>query len=110
VQESKLYPPQPRAVQTHCISGTDGSISLPDCTHWSYKSGKSWFAPITPDALKVASGNPYALQLAHFCQVARGEAAPLCSAADGMATLAATLAVREAASTGKAVALTEIAG
>ena len=30
VQESKLYPPQPRPVQTHFISGTEGSLSLPD--------------------------------------------------------------------------------
>jgi predicted dehydrogenase len=55
--------------------------------------------------LKVGGDNPYVLQLAHFCQVARGEVAPLCSAADGMATLAATLAVREAARTGKTVML-----
>ncbi len=105
VRESSLYPPQPRAVQTHFISGTEGSLSLPDCTHWSYRHEKSWFAPITPEALKVGGDNPYVLQLAHFCQVARGEVAPLCSAADGMATLAATLAVREAARTGKAAIL-----
>jgi predicted dehydrogenase len=105
VQESKLYPPQPRPVQTHFISGTDGSLSLPDCTQWSYKGEKSWFAPVTPEALSIAADNAYVIQLAHFCQVARGEVAPLCSAADGMATLAATLAVREAAATGKAVML-----
>jgi predicted dehydrogenase len=110
VRESKLYPPQPRPVQTHFISGTEGSISLPDCTHWSYKGEKSWFAPITPEALKIGCDNPYVIQLAHFCQVARGEAAPLCSAADGAATLAATLAVREAASTGKAVMLANSTG
>jgi predicted dehydrogenase len=104
-RESTSYPAQPRPVQTHFISGTEGSISLPDCTQWSYKGEKSWFAPITPEALKVGSDNPYALQLAHFCQVARGEVAPLCSAADGAATLQATLAVREAAATGKAVLL-----
>jgi predicted dehydrogenase len=108
VQESPIYPPQPRPLQTHFISGTEGSISLPDCTHWSYKGEKSWFAPITPEALNITSDNPYVLQLAHFCQVVRGEAAPLCSAADGLATLAATLAVREAASTGKAVSLTNL--
>jgi predicted dehydrogenase len=103
--ESKLYPPQPCPVQSHFISGTEGSLSLPDCTQWSYKGEKSWFAPITPEALTIAAGNAYTIQLAHFCQVARGQAAPLCSAADGMATLAATLAVREAAATGKAVML-----
>lgn len=105
VQESKIYPPQPRPVQTHFISGTDGSLSLPDCTQWSYKGDKSWFATITPETLNVVRECPYTLQLAHFCEVARGEVAPLCSAADGMATLAATLAVREAAETGKAVVL-----
>jgi predicted dehydrogenase len=109
-RESPLYPPQPRPVQSHFISGTDGSLTLPDCTHWSYKGDKSWFAPITADALQVAADNAYVLQLRHFCQVVRGEVAPLCSAADGMATLAATLAVREAAATGKAVMLSPKAG
>jgi predicted dehydrogenase len=109
VRESALYPPQPRQVQTHFICGTEGSLSLPDCTLWSYVGEKSWFAPITPEALKVGNNNPYMLQLAHFCQVARGEAAPLCSAADGAATLAATLAVREAAVTGRAVVLGKFA-
>ena len=74
-------------------------------THWSYKGEPSWFAPIPPDTLTVGGDNPYVLQLAHFCLVVRGEAASWCSAADGMATLAATLAVREAARTGKAVML-----
>jgi predicted dehydrogenase len=105
VRESSSYPAQPRTVQTHFISGTEGSLSLPDCTHWSYRQEKSWFEPITPEALKVGGDNPYAIQLAHFCQVARGQTAPLCSAADGMATLAATLAVREAARIGKTVML-----
>jgi predicted dehydrogenase len=109
-RESKLYPAQPRAVQTHFISGTDGSLSLPDCTQWSYKGEKSWFAPITPEALSIAADNAYVIQLAHFCQVARGEVAPLCSAADGMATLRATLAVREASATGKGVTLAKAAG
>jgi predicted dehydrogenase len=110
VQESTSYPPQPRPVQTHFISGTDGSLSLPDCMYWSYKGEKSWFAPITVEPVKVGSDNPYVLQLAHFCQVARGEVAPLCSAADGAATLAATLAVREAAAAGRAVTLARPVG
>jgi predicted dehydrogenase len=109
-RESKHYPPQSRAVQTHFISGTDGSLTLPDCTHWSYGREKSWFAPIAAAALSLVPDNPYAIQLRHFCEVARGKAAPLCSAADGMATLTATLAVREAAATGKLVRLSKSEG
>jgi predicted dehydrogenase len=109
-RESPHYPPQPRSVQTHFISGTEGSLTLPDCTQWSYKNEPSWFAPITAEPLTVGGDNPYVLQLAHFCQVVRGEVAPLCSAADGAATLAATLAVREAAASGKAVILAKAAG
>ena len=53
--------------------------------------------------LACVPGNPYALQIKHLCDVARGVAAPLISAADGTATLRATLAVAEAARTGATV-------
>ena len=42
-------------------------------------------------------------QLRHFCQVARGDVAPRVGGADGLATLAATLAVLESARLGAPV-------
>jgi predicted dehydrogenase len=103
--ESPNYPPQPRPVQTHFLSGTEGSLTLPTLDYWSYKGPKSWFQPITHETIAFDRSDPYMEQLYHLCQVMRNEAAPLISAADGMGTLRATMAVHEAARTGRMVTL-----
>lgn len=48
--------------------------------------------------------DPLALQLEHFCAVVRGEASPLVNGRDAMQTLRVTLAIAEAAQTGRIVA------
>jgi predicted dehydrogenase len=106
-RESANYPPQPIAVQTHFLSGTEGSLALPTLEHWSYRGTKSWFSPIARDALAFEAADPYLEQINHLCRVARGEEAPLITAADGMQTLRATLAVHKAAQTGQMVALNQ---
>ena len=99
------YPSQPVPVATHFLSGTDASLTLPFLEFWSYKGVKSWYAPITREQLAVEQADPYTEQLRHLCGVARGEEAPLISAADGTQTLRATLAVKEAARTARTVAV-----
>lgn len=101
--ESPNYPPQPAAVQTHFLSGTEGSLALPTLDHWHYASGKSWYAPITRDSVTVERGDPYRAQLAHLARVVRGEERPLITARDGALTLRATMAVHKAARTGQIV-------
>ncbi|WGD49410.1 Gfo/Idh/MocA family oxidoreductase [Bradyrhizobium sp. CB1650] len=101
--ESPNYPPQPAAVQTHFISGTEGSLALPTLDHWRYTSTKSWFAPIGRESICIERGNPYRAQLEHLVRVARGEESALISARDGMLTLQATLAVHKATKTGQIV-------
>jgi predicted dehydrogenase len=103
--ESPNYPPQPFPVQTHFLSGTDGSLALPTLEHWSYKGAKSWFAPISRDAVALDKADPYMEQLNHLCRVVHREEAPLITAADGMQTLRATMAVHKAAQTGQLVVL-----
>lgn len=103
--ESPNYPPQPFPVQSHFLSGTDGSLTLPTLEHWSYKGTKSWFAPISHETVAFDRADPYMEQLHHLCRVVRHEEAPLITAADGMQTLRATLAVHQAARTGQVVAL-----
>jgi predicted dehydrogenase len=100
------YPPQPAPVNSHFISGTQGSLTLPRLELWRYRGEKSWFAALSQDALAVTRGSPYVEQLRHLCEVARGETTPLIDAADATRTLRATLAVSEAARTGRRVALT----
>jgi predicted dehydrogenase len=103
--ESPNYPPQPFPVQTHFLCGTEGSLTLPTLEHWNYNGSRSWFAPISREAVAFDRGDPYMEQLHHLCRVVRHEEAPLITAADGMQTLRATLAVHKAAQTGQMVAL-----
>ena len=62
-------------------------------------------APSMAAQVLYDAADPYTRQLAHFDAVIEGREAPLCDALDGLRTLAATLAVRDAADTGQAVDL-----
>ncbi|CAO3436941.1 Gfo/Idh/MocA family protein [Azospirillum doebereinerae] len=96
-----------QTVPTHFFSGTAGSLTVPTLELWRYEGGRGWLDPFTRTALPLKPGNPYALQLRHFARVIRGEEAPLVGGADATQTLRATLAVREAADTGRPVALSD---
>jgi len=101
--EQDQYPQQ--ATQSHYLSGTHGSLSLPDLAYWSYKGARSWHAEISKEQTPVHKVDPYAAQLQHFAAVIAGTETPLCSALDGLLTLQATLAVSVAADTGRSVKL-----
>lgn len=103
--ESSNYPPQPRPLNAHFISGTKASLTLPQLELWQYGGRKSWFEPIAVEELEVHRSNPYASQLLHLREVAEGKSLPLVSAGDATKTLQATLAVSEAARTGRPVSL-----
>jgi len=79
------------------ICGTEAALELPSLTLWRYAGARGWTNSLTATRLPFTQADPLALQLQHFLQVVRGEAAPLVSGQDGAATLAATLAVLEAA-------------
>jgi predicted dehydrogenase len=89
--------------QCYRLCGTEAALELPGLVRWHYAGGRGWANPLTAEALDYQPGDPLELQLKHFIRVARGEEAPLVSGADGAATLAATMAVLEAARTGRAV-------
>lgn len=99
--EQDQYPRQ--NVQSHFITGTQGSLSLPDLALWNYRGERSWHAEITQEQTFVHKADPYTEQLLHFAAVIKGQEAPLCSALDGLRTLQATLAVSEAATSGVAI-------
>ncbi len=88
---------------SHFIAGTEGALALPSLTRWHYPGAKGWQAPIAHESLAVTRVNPYANQLRHFAAVIWREAEPITSAQDGARTLAATLAVNEAAESGQEV-------
>lgn len=85
------------------ITGTEGSLSLPDLSLWRYAGERHWHQPLTREQTATLKADPYTRQLQHFAAVIRGEAAPLCSALDGLRTLQATRALLEAAASGQSV-------
>lgn len=95
--ELPSYPKQPKPVNSHFISGTAGSLTLPGLEHWRYDGEKSWFADLTQETVPVEPESPYVRQLRHLRDVARDGVRPLIDAADATRTLAVTLAVQEAA-------------
>ena len=85
--------------------GTDAALEFPRLTVWRNRGAKSWTSPLDAAAVSVPGGDAFALQLAHFAAVIRDGAAPIVSGREGQRTLAATLALFEAARTGRSVAL-----
>lgn len=99
--EQGQYPRQD--VVSHQIMGTHGALSLPDLGLWQYRGERSWHAELTHEEARVHTADPYTRQLEHFADVIAGKTEPLCSAQDGLRTLAATLAVHDAAVGGKTI-------
>ncbi len=85
--------------------GTEGSLSFPNMEVWSHPHGreKGWWEPLMRRAEHVPWSSPFTAQLAHFCKVIRGEEEPVITAADGLLTLATTLAIKESSETGVSV-------
>lgn len=91
------------------VSGTKGSLAIPQLQHWSYdRPDGAWADPLTRRTLPVRHADPYPRQLHHFARVIRGEEAPVIDAAEGTRTLAATLAIAESAKTGRPVRVSDI--
>ncbi|APW36035.1 oxidoreductase [Rhodoferax koreense] len=99
--ESAHYPRQD--VNTHFISGTHGSVTLPRLEVWEYRSDRGWHQPLTQERIALHDTNPYAEQLRHFDAVIRGQEEPVCSGVDAMRSLQAVLAIHETAASGEAV-------
>ncbi|MHB2168596.1 Gfo/Idh/MocA family protein [Alsobacter sp. R-9] len=98
--ENKAYP----RTDEFCIvvAGTQGSIAVPTLETWSHE-GDGWWTPIRVDRMVVPEQDPLTLQMRHFTDVIRREAKPIIDGREGLRTLATTLAVKEAAATGRAV-------
>jgi predicted dehydrogenase len=92
-------------VNSHFLSGTDGSLTLPRLEFWHYREGKSWHDELTEERAVLHLANPYAEQMRQFSAVVDGGEEPLCSAVDGMGSLEVTLAVTDAARSGRPISL-----
>lgn len=89
----------------YLLAGSEASLAVPSLRLWRYAGEVGWGAPLTEERLPLEPGDPYARQLAHFRAVIRGAEKPVITGADATATLAATLAVEEAAAAGRPVEL-----
>nr|ABW22840.1 oxidoreductase-like protein [Burkholderia sp. NCIMB 10467] len=92
-------------VNTHFLTGSEGSIALPRLDVWNYRSGKGWYEEMTVERTNLHHADPFEEQIRHFCAVVNREEMPLCSAEDALKTLAVTHAVHEAARTGCTVSI-----
>lgn len=89
----------------YLLAGSEASLAVPSMRLWRYPGAIGWATELAEDRVPVATGDPYARQLAHFLAVIRGDERPVVGARDATATLAATLAVEEAAAAGHRIAL-----
>ena len=86
--------------------GSRGALEFPNLVHWSQTNGvQDWNQPIQAQRLHATTIDPYSAQLDHFRDVIRGLTPSLQTVEDGARTLIATLAVTEAAVTGRRVDL-----
>lgn len=91
---------------THRFVGTTGALEFPGLAIWRHAGkGEGWHDPMEKEFVPFQRVDPYERQCAHFCDVIRGQAEPLIPAADAARTLAATLAVFDAAESGRRVML-----
>lgn len=97
----------PRYTDEDCyvIAGTSGSLSVPTMRLKTYarREDRSWWKPFAIDTAALVEADPLERQLAHFCAVIRGDAAPLVSVRDGLQNLKVTEAIAAAARSGAIV-------
>ena len=81
------------------ILGTEAALDFPNLTIWRNAGAGpgNWSRPLASSKPAVTPAEALAEQMLHFAKVIRGEETPRVSGRDGLATLAATMAVHEAA-------------
>lgn len=91
------------------LAGNRAALTVSDLYLWRHASeNEHWQHPLVRE-YRGAPGLPtYVAQLEHFLAVIKRQEKPLVSARDGMATLAATLAVARAAAEDRTITLAEM--
>ena len=91
----------------YMISGTLGSLGIPTMRLRRYmdQASRSWRNPLSRSAIPLEVVDPLERQIAHFCDVIRGEAQPAVSVRDGVANLRVVDAIAKSIETGEIVRL-----
>ncbi|MGO4283166.1 Gfo/Idh/MocA family protein [Bosea sp. TAB14] len=94
-------------VSSHVFAGSEGSLTLPDVRHFSYRGAgePGWLSELSEDKLAISAESSYRRQARHFAAVSLREEEPIISGRDGLRTLEATLAVKTASESGSTVRL-----
>ena len=101
--ETAIYPSL--RGKTVFITGGGSGIGASIVEHFC---AQGWGDPLTHRRLPVTPADPYVEQMRNFADVIRGQAAPAVSGAEGLRTLAAIMAIGEAAASGQAVRIDDI--
>jgi predicted dehydrogenase len=85
--------------------GTAGSLEFPNLVLWRHDRDATgdWSVALRATPFPQPSNDALAAELRHFGRVIRGEELPRVSGREGLATLSATLAVKESARLGRPV-------
>jgi predicted dehydrogenase len=102
-EEAVNRPSRGAAAARDCLTvcGDRGSLGVPSLRLRRYEGPASWWEPMTTHQLSATPRDCRAAQLDHFCAVARGQEAPCVDLGEALRSLAATLAVAQAARTGR---------
>lgn len=102
--ENAAFPPSGQnAVR---FMGTSGSLEFPNLVLWQHDPAPGdWTKKIAPQTIACEMTDAYINQIEHFGRVTQGQEQPRISAADATDTLRVTIAVFEAAKTGRRVTL-----
>jgi predicted dehydrogenase len=88
--------------------GRRGALEFPGLVQWTQTgNAQDWSQPIQAQRIHAPTIDPYVAQLDHFRDVIRGTTPSLQPVEDGARSLLATLAIAEAAATGRRVDLRE---
>ncbi|GLR88746.1 oxidoreductase [Bradyrhizobium iriomotense] len=90
------------------VMGRRGTLEFPTLNQWTQANdAQDWNKPIQSQANHAGSIDPYTAQLDHFRDVIRGAATSLQPVEDGARSLLVTLAIAEAATSGRRIDLRE---
>jgi predicted dehydrogenase len=105
-EQSLTFPVEP--ADCYQLFGTEASLALPSMTTWRHDLGGDWRDPLLRGRVDASRASCYVAQLDNLLEVASGSATPVVSGRDGMATLAATLAIARAIAEGRPVRVEEL--
>lgn len=104
-RENPVYPWTGQSC--YFLGGARGALSVPDLRLWRYGGERSWWAPLSSEALECEGGNPLVAQVAQLAAVIAEGVPPLVSGAEGVRALQVVEAIARAADSGERVGLGE---